>query len=154
MERHVEIQRPLVCAARRMTKALPPDISLYLSQATSFHPLLITPFSCSVSLCLLPSLFSFLFLLLLPNIPSLPSFHAALSLLLLVIFAPFKHPLPILCLPSPSTHLQTSHPAVPPCLLTIPAIHYHIMWNQSASRLLCIPPRWASRLPCFLPSVL
>lgn len=58
MERHTEIQRPLVCAARRMTKALPPDISLYLSQATSFHPLLITLFSCSVSLCLLPSLFS------------------------------------------------------------------------------------------------
>lgn len=42
----------------RMTKALPPDISLYLSQATSFHPLIITPFSCSISLGLLPSLFS------------------------------------------------------------------------------------------------
>lgn len=58
MERHIEIQRPLVCAASKMTKALPPDISLYLSQATSFHPLIMTPFSRSVSLCLLPSLFS------------------------------------------------------------------------------------------------
>lgn len=118
MERHIEIQRPLVCAARRMTKALPPDISLYLSQATSFHPRIITPFSCSVSLRLLPSLLSS-FCCLCPTSHPCPRFMQLFPSSFLSFFCPFQtpptHPLPPLPLYSSSN--------LPPCRASSSSCH-------------------------------
>lgn len=63
MKRPTEIQRHLVCTARKITKAFPPVISLYFYQPASFHPLIISIFLTvlvppllHLALCLLPSL--------------------------------------------------------------------------------------------------
>lgn len=88
-------------------KALPPDISPYQRQATSFHPFIIAPVPAPFLLRLLPFAF-----LLLPDIPILPSFYAALSLpLLFVGFCPCHPPNPQPPLPSFSSSWN-----LPPCL--------------------------------------
>lgn len=149
MERPIEVQRPLVCAARRMTKALPPVISLYLEQPASFHPFIITLF-------LVPFLLHLTLFLAFTYSPA-PIFHYS-SLALISVALPSCHfcsfhasfLLPSSCLPSPTPHPQTSTLL---CLLIFlplptPTIS-HIMYTQSTSQLLCfflLPPLFC--FPC------
>ena len=112
MERPIEIQRHLVCAARKMTKALPPVISF-----ASFHPLIIAvsfslvvpvPFSPpSRSLFLAFSAASSQYFIL----PLLPSFLQLFLSSLMTFFVPLLPPSsshPLSSPPSPIPHLKTS----------------------------------------------
>lgn len=110
MERPIEIQRHLVCAARKMTKALPPVISF-----ASFHPLIIAlSFSLVVLVPFLPiplsvsCLFSCFFPIF--HFSSLALIFTALPLLPHDIFVPLLPPSsshPLSSPPSPIPHLQT-----------------------------------------------
>lgn len=154
MERPIETQRPLVCAARRMTKALPPVISLYLQHPASFHPFIIAVFLMgiflfsSISLCSWP-LLTLLHWLFIPFQLPPPNISFS-SLALISVLSPFPLsflsrfcllPPLIISLPSPTLDLQTPH-----CLLIffpLPTIS-HIVYTLSTSQLLC----------CFTPCTL
>ena len=162
MERPIEIQRHLVCAARKMTKALPPVISF-----ASFHPLIIAvsfslvvpvPFSPpSRSLFLAFSAASSQYFIL----PLLPSFLQLFLSSLMTFFVPLLPPSsshPLSSPPSPIPHLKTSTLRrllifLPPPSTTTTTIS-HIMYTQSTSQLLCFFAFPASLLPCLLPGVL
>lgn len=154
-KRPLEIQRPLVCAARRMTKALPAVISLYLSELHLFIAVVLVPFLLHLFLRWLSLPFSAAlaqyFVL-----PRVPSFLCSSSSL--VIFVPFMPPflLPSSVTPPPLPILKP-----PPCVASSssylsPLPHYVHPIYLSVTVLLT-PSTLASSvspLPCLLPSVL
>lgn len=114
MERPIEIQRHLVCAARKMTKALPPVISF-----ASFHPLIIAlSFSLVVLVPFLPiplsvsCLFSCFFPIF--HFSSLALIFTALPLLPHDIFCPsLASFLLSSSVVSPLPHSSSSNPNLP-----------------------------------------
>lgn len=151
MTRPLEIQRPLVCAARRMTKALPPVISLYLSELHLFTAAFLVPslpavIACSPALALppFPAALAQYFVL-----PRVPSFLCSSSSR--VIFVPFMPPfllpssvtpppLPILkpppCVASSSSHLSPLPPSPPLCTPNLPLSY--CFSDSLHSLLLCV----------------